>query len=75
VPPRGENGWSRPQIIIAIISLFMAAGGSYLAIERDDSREVQKQLNESARDMALLAYRVGALEQRERDRLEDRRGR
>jgi hypothetical protein len=72
VAERGERGWTNPQIIIAIISLFMAAGGSYLAIERDDTKEMQKQLNESARDIALLSYRVGALEQREHDRLEHR---
>lgn len=72
--PRGGNGWSSPQIIVAIISLLMAAGGSYLALQRDDSERVAKQIetmqvivNEHTRDLAINRTRIEYLE-RERER-------
>lgn len=69
----GANGWSSPQIIVAILSLLMAAGGSYLALQRDDSREVAREMNDHARRLAILETKQDIL-WRERERHERDRG-
>jgi hypothetical protein len=77
----GSAVWTSPQIVIATLSLLMAAGGSYLAIQRDDGKEMRAQIDANrreistnGRDIAVLESRVTAIErdtERERDR--DRR--
>jgi len=40
--PRGEpSGWGTPQITIAIISLLMAAGGSYVGFRQRNGDELR----------------------------------
>lgn len=75
----GGGGWSKPEIVLTIASLLMAAGGSYLALQRDDSKEVAKhferiedRLNEYGAAIAVNRARIDDLRDRERER--ERRG-
>lgn len=70
-----SSGWSSPQIIIAVISLFMATGGSYLALQRNDTAQVRAELNVHARQLAIIETKLDMLlsERAEERRRHDRR--
>jgi hypothetical protein len=58
---RGASSWTAPNILIAILSLVMAALGSYLAIQRNNDEAVSG-LRERVR---AVEVRVEGLERRE----------
>ncbi len=60
------NGWNSPQIIIAIISLLMASGGSYLALGRDRTEALQSRISAVERDIAGLARDIEWLKRQQR---------
>lgn len=69
------SGWSSPTVALTIISLLMAAVGSYLAIQRDDSRETRRQfelvrgeLNDHNRRMTVLETKQGIMWERQERR-------
>lgn len=50
-------GWTSPQVITTGIGILAVALGSWLGMQRDDSKEVQAQLNDHARRIAILETR------------------
>lgn len=74
----GASGWNSPQIIvnvtIAFIGIAATTVGSYLALERNDSKEVRLELNDHARRLAISETRIDfLLREREEERRERRR--
>lgn len=69
------NGWTAPTVILAALSLVSAAGWAWVGISRDNSNQVQVQINEQSRrindherEIAVLKGRVDDLRERERER-------
>lgn len=76
----GSSAWTSPQIIIAGLSLLMAAGGSFLALQRDDSdkiarriERIEDRLNDHTSAIAVNRARLEYLE-RDRGEARGRRG-
>lgn len=62
------GGWNSPSVILTIISLFMAALGSYLAIQRgndDEMRQMDRRLTRVETIVESNARRLDREEQRQ----------
>lgn len=65
-------GWTiNPTYVTWFISLLMATGGSYLAMQRDDGKEVRAQLMDHAHRLAVTETEVRYLKRAE-ERRQDR---
>lgn len=49
-----NGGWTSPQVIMAALGMLSMTIGSYLAIQRDDSKEVQADLKDHSRRLTVL---------------------
>lgn len=71
--PGGENGWTKPAIIVALLSFVANLGWAWVGIQRDDSKEMMNQLNANSLAIAVLTSRVAYLEaERDRENRNDR---
>lgn len=57
----GGSGWTSPQILLTILGMIMMTIGGYLAIARDDTREIRDKVE---RLTAKVAHIEGRLEER-----------
>ncbi len=69
----GESGWTKPAIIVVIIGFVGNLGWAWVGIQRDDSKEVMRLLNEDRLAIAVLTSRVSALETERDQRAQDDR--
>jgi len=56
------SGWTSPTAILATLALISSAGWAYVGMTRDDSKELQRQVNEHTRDIAVLQSQMRRLE-------------
>lgn len=68
------NGASSPDKLMVLIGMVSMAFGSYLTLQKDDTKELRQAVGVQARQIAVLEYQVAAMLQERRERRQADRG-